>query len=170
MKRCAISSLLVCLCATILLLVTGCDNSRDAQGGERIFGGVFRVGFWNEHLQYYVGERVHIRATLTNISKQAQIWGDTEGITPVLDINVRSVEEPNGSVEKHIWSQEHSDEAKYRIALKPGESYIITWEFTPSLHTAYYADAKYNLEGKDAEDNKLVLTFFYGIKPPGPLP
>ena len=107
MKRCALSLLLACL-GLVLLLVTGCvDASRDAIIQGHTYPGFYKIEAWNEHARYLAGEQVRMRVTLTNLSRETQVWGDTKGITPVLDFRVLSTKQPDGSVEDHLWSQEH---------------------------------------------------------------
>ena len=152
-----------------MLLMVGCvDASRDAIIQGHTYPGFYKIEAWNEHARYLAGEQVRMRVTLTNLSRETQAWGDTKGITPVLDFHVLSTKQPDGSVEEHIWSQEHSDEVKHSITLKPGESYVVTWEFTPRLREHYYAFAIYTLG--QGESKMLSLSFSYGVQPPGPLP
>ncbi len=167
LKHCTLSSVLICLSIAVLSLAAGCDDSRDPRSGERVVRGLFKVEAWNEHLHYYAGERVHMRATLTNISEKTQVWGNTKGATAVLDLDVTTPKQLDGSIEAHNWSQEHPDEVKYSVTLEPDQSYGITWEFTPTLLTMYNAAAKFNLGG---EDNWIPLSFVYGINPSGPGP
>jgi hypothetical protein len=168
MKRCALSLLSACLGVAVLLLAAGCvDAMRSALTQQDILSGDYRAEAWNEHTHYYAGEKVRMRVTLTNLSRDPQIWGDTKGITPVVDIRVFSIKQPDGQVEELLWSQEHPGEVKYNVTLKPGESYVVKWEFTPSLLAHYYAYASYiNPKG----DYRLGLSFWYGVEPPGPGP
>ena len=169
MKRCALSLLLACPGLAILLLAAGCiDATRDAKIQGRTYPGFYKIEARNEHARYLAGEKVRMRATLTNLSRETKVWGDTKSLTPVLDFHVLSTKQPDGSVEEYIWSQEHPDEVKHSITLKPGESYVVTWDFIPRLQEHYYASAIYTLD--QVESQILDLTFSYGVQPPGPLP
>jgi hypothetical protein len=169
MKRCALSLVLACLGLAVLLLVAGCvDASRDAMIQGDTYSRVYEIEAWNEHARYLVGEKVHMRVTLTNLSSESQVWGDTKAFTPVVDIHVFSAKRADNQAEEYQWSQEHPDEAKYSITLKPGESYVIKWEFAPRLKDHYYAFVEYALA--QGESNILNLSFSYGVQPPGPLP
>jgi hypothetical protein len=174
MKRCALSLQLACLGLAALLLAAGCiDATRDAKIQGHTYPGLYKVEAWNEHARYYVGEKVRMRVTLTNLSRETQIWGDTKGITPVVDIRVFSARQPGGRADEYVWSQEHPDEVKDSVELKPGESYIIKWEFTPRLLEYYHANVDYimpQLKGYTVERMMLVLDFWYGVEPPGPGP
>jgi hypothetical protein len=165
LKRCALSLLLACL-GLVLLLMVGCVDAMRSEDYQRdILDGDYSAAAWNEHSHYYAGETVRMRVTLTNLSRETQIWGDGKGITPVVDIRVFSIKQPDGRAEKHIWSQEHPDEVKYNITLKPGESYTVTWEFRPSLLAHYHAEAQYINPRRGSFS--LNLSFLYGINPPG---
>jgi hypothetical protein len=160
MKRCALSLLLTFLSVAVLLLVAGCDNSRDPVWNTNSLPGVIEARIQSDHWYYEFGEPVHIRVMLKNVSRKVQILGNETG--PVVDISLMR------SGEAHEWAQEHPNDVKRQVTLKPGESYVIEWVVTPTLQATYNVNAWW--ADSEGDRSGMGVTIFYGIRPPGPMP
>ena len=114
----------------------------------------------SDHLYYEFGEPVRIRVTLKNVSRKIQVLGNETG--PVVDIRLAR------SGEAHEWAQEHPDDVKRQVALKPGESYIVEWIMTPTVHGFYVATAWWM--DSQGERAAMGVPVDYGVRPPGPMP
>jgi hypothetical protein len=165
MKRCALSLLLACLGLAALLLAAGCtSNLREPVQNTNSLPGVIEAELWGDHQYYEFGEPVRVRVTLKNVSHEIQVLGgkDENANKPVIEIQMGS------SAERRLWSQEHPDEVKYLVTLKPGESYVVEWIVTPTVRGvcgfgAWWADPR-GFRGA------MGITIDYGIRPPGPMP
>ena len=165
LRRCALSLLLACLGLAALLLAAGCaSNLREPVRSTNSLTSVIEAEIRSDHWYYEFGEPVRVRVTLKNVSREIQVLGgkgENENM-PVVEIQMRS------DAEDRWWSQEHPDDVKRVVTLRPGESYIIEWSMTPTLQTSYsfgawWADPR-------GFRNAMGVTIFYGVRPPGPLP
>jgi hypothetical protein len=165
MKRCALSLLLACLGLAILLLAAGCiDTSRNPVRSTNSLTGVVEAEIQSDHWYYEFGEPVRIHVALKNVSREIQLLGgkgENEN-KPVVDVRMRV------GTEDHWWSQEHPNDVKYLVTLKPGEAYVVEWIVTPTLQATYdfaawWADPR-------GFRNEMGVAIFYGVRPPGPLP
>ena len=165
LKCCALSLLLACLGVTVLLLAAGCiDTSRNPVRSTNSLTGVVEAEIQCDHWYYEFGEPVRIRVALKNVSREIQMLGgkDKNENKPVIDVQTSS------SGRDRSWSQEHPNEVKYLVTLRPGESYVVEWMVTPTVRGTY------NFEAEWADPRgfrpKMGVTIFYGIRPPGPMP
>jgi hypothetical protein len=160
MKRCALSLLLAFLSVAVLLLAAGCDTSWDPVQNTNSLPGVIEAGIQSDHLYYEFGEPVRLRVTLKNVSREPQTLGNGTG--PVVDIRLAT------SGKAHEWAQEHPDDVKRQVVLKPGEPYIVEWIVTPTVRAPYGVTAWWM--DSAGERAGMVIGVDYGIRPPGPMP
>jgi len=162
LKRCALSLLLARLGMAILLLAAGCSsNLRKPMRGTNSLTGVIEAEIQCDHWYYDFGESVHIQARLKNVSRKDLVFGNET--VPVMDIRIQS-----SPTDAHYWAQEHSDDVKRLVTLKPGESYTVEWTMTPTSQAIYGIDAWWT--DSEGDRSGMGTTIFYGVRPPGPLP
>jgi hypothetical protein len=164
MKRYALSLLLATLGLAALLLAAGCvSNLREPARGTNSWPGFIEAEIWSDHKYYEFGEPVRIRVTLKNISREIQILGKsgTQNASAV-DVTVQA------GGEEHSWSQEHSEDAKRLITLRPNESYTIGWTLTPTLRSTYNINAWW--KDQAGYQDRVGVSIYYGVRPPGPMP
>jgi hypothetical protein len=160
MKRCALSLLLACLGLAVLLAVgCGTDLRRPAVHTNSL-PGVIEAELRSDHKYYELGEPIRVHVTLKNVSRGVQVLGNETA--PVVDIGMQS------NAEIHEWSQEHPNEIKRQVTLKPGESYVVEWVVPPTLRTicsfgAWWADSS-------GDRSAMGISVNYGVLPPGPMP
>ena len=165
MKRCALSLLLACLSLAALLAVgCGTDLRQQARGTNSLTG-VIEAELWSDHKYLELGKPIRVRVTLKNVSREIQMLGgkgENEN-KPVVDILMQS-----SMTEGRWWSQEHPNDVKYLITLKPGEAYVVEWIVTPTLKATYNVNAWW--ADSEGDRSGMGVTIFYGIRPPGPMP
>ncbi len=161
MKRCALSLLLATLGLAGLLLAAGCtSNLRNPVRNTNSLPGVIEAEIQSDHFYYEFGEPVRLRVTLKNVSREPQTLGNGTG--PVVDIHLVA------SGKAREWAQEHPDDVKRLVILKPGEGYIVDWIVIPTGRdsygvTAFWIDPR-------GERLGMVIGIHYGISLPGPMP
>ena len=162
MKRCALSLLLACPGLAILLLAASCaSNLREPVRSTNSLTGVIEAEIQSDHGYYDFGEPVRVRVTLKNVSRKIQVLGNETG--PVADIRMQSY------TETREWSQEHPNDVKRLVTLKPGESYVIEWIVTLTERASYGVTAWW----ADSTGFRVEMGFgiYYGVLPTmGPMP
>jgi hypothetical protein len=158
MKRRALSLLLACLGLAVLLLAAGCiDASRDPIRNTNSLTGVIEAEIQSDHFYYEFGEPVRLHVTLKNVSREPQTLGNGTG--PVVDIRLEA------SGVGREWAQEHPNDVKRQVILKPGESYIVEWIVTPTVRASYGVTAWWtDSTGKRVE---MGIGVHYGMGLPG---
>jgi hypothetical protein len=160
LKRCALSLLLATLGLTALFAVScGTDLQQPARDTNSL-PGVVEAELWSDHKHLEFGEPIRVRATLKNVSREVQVLGNET--VPVIDIRMRSY------AEVREWSQEHPNEVKHQVTLKPGASYVIEWIVTPTLRTTYTFIAWW-AEPRGLRP-QMAISIDCGVLPPGPMP
>jgi hypothetical protein len=160
LKRCALSLLLATLGLAALFAVSCSADLRRPAVNTNSLPGVIEAELRSDHKYYELGEPIRVRATLKNVSRRVQVLGNET--VPVVDIRMQS------NAEIREWSQEHPNEIKRQVTLKPGESYVVEWVMTPTLQTtcsfgAWWADSS-------GDRSVMAISVNYGVLPPGPMP